>query len=74
MPIPNQPTIIVVEEPKVQVIKVQVPGMRGKQGPPGPPGSGSIDLPLAIDNPQDGDVLSYDTAQAAWKNRPRRNV
>lgn len=74
MPIPREPTVIVVERPEVQVIEVQRPGPRGKQGPPGPPGTGALDLPLAIDNPQDGDVLTYDTSKTAWANKPRRNV
>ncbi|MGV6872568.1 hypothetical protein ACUSIJ_07730, partial [Pseudochelatococcus sp. B33] len=65
---------VLMKPSRVQVVKVVERGMRGKRGPPGEPGVGAIDLPLAIDNPQDGDVLSYDTAQAAWKNRPRRNV
>lgn len=74
MPIPSQPTVIVVEERQVQVVDVVAPGMRGKQGPPGPPGTGALDLPLAIDNPQDGDVLAYDATEAAWTNEARATL
>lgn len=70
MPI-REPTVIVVEERQVQVVDVVAPGMRGKQGPPGPPGTGALDLPLAIDNPQDGDVLSYSNSKSAWANEAR---
>mgnify|MGYP001478860001 CR=1 FL=1 len=55
----------------VQVVKVIEQGPRGKKGPPGKPGVGAIDLPLAIDNPQDGDVLSYSNSKTAWANEPR---
>lgn len=73
MPI-REPTVIVVEEPRVQVVEVVARGERGKQGPPGPPGSGALDLPLAIDNPRDGDVLSYSTQKSAWTNEERKSL
>lgn len=59
---------------QVQVVKVVEPGMRGKEGKQGPPGTGAIDLPLAIENPQDGDVLSYSTQKSAWTNEDRRSL
>lgn len=59
---------------RVQIVTVVEPGMRGKQGPPGPPGTGALDLPLAIDNPQDGDVLSYSTQKSAWTNEERKSL
>lgn len=58
----------------VQIIEVVERGLRGKEGPPGPPGSGVLDLPLAIDNPQDGEVLSYSSSKSAWTNEDRRDL
>jgi hypothetical protein len=51
--------------------------MRGPQGPPGPPGSGALDLPLAIANPQTGDVLVFNSAlqtAGAWENLPKESI
>lgn len=74
MPMPREPTVIVIEDQRVQVVDVVERGLRGKQGPPGKPGTGALDLPLAIDNPQDGDVLTYDTSKTAWANKPKITV
>lgn len=66
--------VVEVVAEKTIVIEILI---AGPQGPRGANGSGALDLPLAITNPQSGDVLTFDAAlqtDGAWKNIPRSEL
>jgi len=63
-------TVVVQGKPTTVIVTGQ--GVPGRQGPPG-----NTSLPLAISNPQTGDILTFNASlqiDGAWENRSRAEL